>query len=186
MVLLSYKLSKHKGCLVAPLGVITESYAKKWRKKVIDNKNLYRIILLQKSWFKNVTNEFCLVFWDRNTHKTLQIEQEVSLEKYEIPIDIIQKYGYRFPLIPRVILLDILQLFQKCRKLEDLCFIRRGLTLTKEYQNAFEDSRSDIQRTDLIKPLIHHNKSDPSSKQGVFNYQVFHSSQTFVYDYSQL
>lgn len=181
-LILSYKLSLHKGCLVAPLGVITESYAKKWRKKVIDNRNLYRIILLQKSWFKNVTNEFCLVFWDRNTHKTLQIEQEVSLEKYEIPIDIIQKYGYRFPLIPRVILLDILLLFQKCRKLEDLCFIRRGLTLTKEYQNAFEDSRNDIQRADLIKPLIHHNKSDPSSKQGVFNYQIFHSSQTFVYD----
>lgn len=181
-LILNYKLSKHKGCLVAPLGVITESYAKKWRKKVIDNRKLYRIILLQKSWFKNVTNEFCLVFWDKNALKTLQIEREVSLEKYEIPIEIIQKYDYRFPLIPRNILLDILQVFQKCRKLEDLCFIRRGLTLTKEYQNAYEESGREIQRADLIKPLIHHNKSDPSSKQGIFNYQIFHSSQTFAYD----
>ena len=181
-LILSFKLSKHKGCLVVPLGVITESYAKKWRRSVIDNRNLYRILLLQKSWFKNVTNEFCLVFWDRNNHKTLQIDQEASLEKHEIPIESIQKYGYRFPLIPKNILFDILQLFQKCRKLEDFCFIRRGLTLTKDYQNAYEESRSDIQRSDLIKPLIKHNKSDPSSKQGIFNYQIFHSNQTFVYD----
>ncbi len=181
-LILSLKLSKHKGCLVAPLGVMTESYAKKWRKKVIDNGNLFRIILLQKSWFKNVTNEFCLVFWDRNMHKTLLIEQEEGLEKYEIPIKSIQKYDYRFPLIPKNILFDILQLFLRCRKLEDLCFIRRGLTLTKNYQNTYEESRSYIQRADLIKPIIQHNKSDPSSKQGIVNYQIFHSSQTFVYD----
>ncbi|MHA2256301.1 MAG: Eco57I restriction-modification methylase domain-containing protein, partial [Candidatus Heimdallarchaeaceae archaeon] len=76
-MILAHELSKIGGGVVIPRGILSETYAQIWREEIIQDGSLSRITLLQKQWFDNVLNEFCIVYWgNKDRNKVVDIKDE--------------------------------------------------------------------------------------------------------------
>jgi len=180
--LFSYFLTKRRGGLVLPLGILTETYSHKFREKLTKEQSLYKIILLNSNKFHNVTNEYAVILWDKEGKKRdFDVIIERTGHSFSISSQSLFSPKYLIPLIPKKILEIIKKKSQRFPKLADLCFIRRGLTLTKKYQKFYRDLKS-IKDTSSVKKLIRHNKCSSSRKEGICNFQIYYNNDTFFYD----
>ncbi|MHA1408059.1 MAG: Eco57I restriction-modification methylase domain-containing protein [Candidatus Heimdallarchaeaceae archaeon] len=179
---LAFYLSKKSGFLILPKGILTESYAHKIRKKLADNASFNYIELLNRIHFKTINNEFCLLSWvkEQPKHVFSVIDKENNFELI-IPVKGIRKPSYKIPLIPARILEAILKITEDSATLQDLCTIRRGLTLTKKYQSFVQNTRNINNKEKITKQLIRHNFWAKNRKTGIFNFQIFYSGEKFLY-----
>ena len=180
---LSHELSKESGGVVIPQGILSETYAQIWREKIIENKSLSKIALLSKEWFDDILNEFCIVYWKKKYSSDLitvtneEIKQEIEIEHKRIKPPL-----YRIPLIPNYILEQIEHIYDLSVELHEVCEIRRGLTLSKNYQDKYFQTMDRKSNQYPIKRLIRHNRNNNEQKEGVFNFQVHFAGEEFVYD----
>lgn len=182
-IILGYKFSKFRGALVIPKGVISETYASKWRKKIFNDKTLSEIILSTSVGFKDVINEYGLVFWDKEQKReSFQIHDEKSKIQTEVDFKSIKPPLFKIPLIPKPIYKHLEKVFEKSQPLKNFCEIRRGLTLSKKYQEYYLNKNLENFDKSKVKKLIRHNSFNNTRKEGIGNFQVFYGGEIFVYD----
>jgi len=182
-VILAHVISKEKGSLVVPQGILTETYAKEWRKEVFTKRAVSEIILCKKDWFEGVKNEFSIIFWDKKSKfSEIKLRNEITASEFTIPYDSIDRDLNLLRLLP----LDIFSFLKKIEAespiLSDFTSIRRGLTLSKEYQNYYKNKEMETESSNQIKNLLRSNSFLKNKENGVFNFQLYHSGETFVYD----
>ncbi len=189
--ILGFEMTKKKGGLILPLGMLTETYAHKWREKLFKTASVKKIILnSENNWFEDISNEYSLVLWEKEkstnsfTLSSLSDRRELEINSnsplFNKPIKI--------PLIPKKYFNELTPYLLKTKRLSDYCLIRRGLTLSRKYQNQY--NLMDLDEINMpIKPLIKSNRSVSVSSnerrrnvEGIFNYQLFYNGRMFVYD----
>ncbi|NPD90117.1 MAG: N-6 DNA methylase [Asgard group archaeon] len=182
-MILSHELSKLGGGVVIPRGILSEKYAQIWRKKIIQDSSLSKITLLQKQWFDNVLNEFCIVYWDKkDRNNVIEIIDEENQQEIKIGHESIKSPLFRIPLIPQEVYEKIEHIFDISLELHEICDIRRGLTLSRIYQEEYFQKKGKTAERHPIKQLIRHNKNNSDHKEGVFNFQIHYLGEEFVYD----
>ncbi|MFW9853179.1 MAG: Eco57I restriction-modification methylase domain-containing protein, partial [Candidatus Thorarchaeota archaeon] len=182
-IILGYNLTKNKGALVVPRGIVTETYASKWREKIVKDKSLSNLILSASTGFKDVINEYSLIFWDKEQKKDFfQIYDEKNNRMMEVDFKSIKSPLFRIPLIPMSIYQSLDKIFENSQPLKNFCEIRRGLTLTKKYQIFYRNKDLKSFDRSKVKKLIRHNNSSSTRKEGVADFQVFYVGEQFVYD----
>ena len=182
-VILAHIISKEKGSLVVPQGILTETYAKEWRKEVFTKRDISEIILCKKKWFEEVINEFSIIFWDKKSKfSEIKLRNERTASEFTIPYDSIDRDLNLLRLLPPDILSFLKKIEAKSPILSDFVSIRRGLTLSKEYQNCYKNREMETETSNQIKKLLRSNSFLKNKENGVFNFQLAHSGETFVYD----
>ncbi|MCG3222353.1 MAG: N-6 DNA methylase [Candidatus Heimdallarchaeota archaeon] len=186
-MILAHELSKLGGGVVIPRGILSETYAQIWRERIIQDGSLFKITLLQKQWFDNVLNEFCIVYWDKKDRGNfVEIIDEENQQEMKINHESIKSPLFRIPLIPHDIYEEIEHIYDLSVELHEVCDIRRGLTLSRKYQEQYFQIKKKTADGNPIKKLIRHNKNTSKYKEGVFNFQIHYSGEEFVYDKSLL
>ncbi len=182
-IILGYRFTKNKGALVIPKGIVSETYASKWREKIVKDKTLSKLILSTSTGFKDVINEFGLIFWDKEQKKDFfQIHDEKTEKKMEVDFKSIKPPLFRVPFIPRNIYQNLDKIFENSQPLKNFCEIRRGLTLSKKYQEFYKDKNLETFDRKRVKKLIRHNNFTVIRREGVVDFQVFYGGERFVYD----
>ena len=182
-IILGYKFTKNKGALVIPKGIISETYASKWREKIIKEKKLSKLILSTSTEFKDVINEYGLIFWDKRQKRDfVQIQDENTNTRIEVDFKSIRPPLFRIPFIPRSIYKNLSKIFENSLPLKNFCEIRRGLTLSKKYQEFYFNKNLKAFERNKVKKLIRHNNFNDTRREGVVNFQVFYGGEQFVYD----
>lgn len=182
-VILAHIISKEKGSLIVPQGILTETYAKEWRKEVFTKRAISEIILCKKDWFEEVINEFSIIFWDkRSKFSEINLRNERTSSKFTIPYDSIDQDLNLLRLLPSDILSFLKKIEAESPILSDFISIRRGLTLSKEYQNYYKNNEMVTKPSNQVKKLLRSNSFSKNKENGVFNFQLSHSGETFVYD----
>jgi hypothetical protein len=182
-IILGYKFTKNKGALVIPKGIVSETYASKWREKIVKDKTLSKLILSTSTGFKDVMNEYGLIFWDKEQKKEFfQVHEEKSDRKMEVDFNSLKSPLFKIPLIPRDIYQSLEEIFEKSQPLKNFCEIRRGLTLSKKYQEFYFNKNLKTFSGNKVKKLIRHNYFTDNRKEGVRDFQVFYDGEQFVYD----
>ncbi len=182
-VILAHIISKEKGSLVVPQGILTETYAKEWRKEVFTKRVVSEIILCKKDWFEEVINEFSIIFWDKKSKSSeIKLRNEITASEFTIPYDSIDRDLNLLRLLPPDILSFLKKIEAESPILSDFISIRRGLTLSKEYQNYYKNKEMETKTSNQIKDLLRSNSFLKNKENGVFNFQLYHSGETFVYD----
>ncbi|MCE7749769.1 MAG: N-6 DNA methylase [Candidatus Heimdallarchaeota archaeon] len=182
-VILAHIVSKEKGSLVVPQGILTETYAKEWRKEIFTKRAISEIILCKKDWFEEVVNEFSIIFWDkRSKFSEIKLKNEITASEFTIPYDSINQDLNLLRLLPPDILSFLNKIEAESPILSDFISIRRGLTLSKEYQNYYKSKEIKTEASDQVKKILRSNSFLKNKENGVFNFQLSHSGETFVYD----
>ena len=182
-LVLAYHLAGKKIGIVIPQGILSESYAINWRKKIVQDKSLNQLILCGNNWFDKVSNEFCILLLDKNKEtKIFEIIDQKNQITTNVLSESIHAPQYLIPLITAEIYREIKHIFRESNSLDDYCTIRRGLTLSKKYQNFYSTCSESEKRKYEMKKLIRHNKSREKTSTGVFNFQIYYNGEEFVYD----
>ena len=182
-MILAHELSKIGGGVVIPRGILSETYAQIWREEIIQDGSLSKISLLQKQWFDNVLNEFCIVYWGNNDgNKVVEIIDEENQQVMKIKHESIKSPLFKIPLIQHDVYEQIEHIYDSSLELQEVCDIRRGLTLSRKYQEEYFQRKDKTAGKNPIKKLIRHNRSTSGHKEGVFNFQIHYSGEEFVYD----
>lgn len=181
-LILALRLTKKKGALVLPQGIVSESYGKKVREKLIEEKLLTKIELCESKLFERVVNDYCVIYWNKeNNDDTFQIQDNKNQKTIQVSFASIVHSHYKIPLLPTKYSALIKKISSKSVLLRDIIFVRRGLTLTKKYQQSYsevDNKNSNIEQKRLIK----HNAFKSQKKEGVMNFLVFYDGDKFVYD----
>ncbi|MBY9002241.1 MAG: N-6 DNA methylase, partial [Candidatus Heimdallarchaeota archaeon] len=181
-LILAFKFSKKKGALVLPQGIVSETYGHKIRKRLIIDRDLTKIVICKSKLFKNVTNDYCIVQWDKeNSSNYFEIQDDRREKNTQVLFESIFNSQFKIPLISRDYASIIEKIYSKSFLLKEVAFIRRGLTLAKKYQEAYKEVETSNYETEK-KKLIRHNSLKTHNLQGVFNFQVFYCGEKFVYD----
>ncbi|MCG3259260.1 MAG: N-6 DNA methylase [Candidatus Heimdallarchaeota archaeon] len=182
-VILAHIISKEKGSLVVPQGILTETYAKEWRKEVFTKRAISEITLCKKDWFEEVINEFSIIFWDkRSKFSEINLRNERTASEFTIPYDSIDLDLNLLRLLPPNILFYLKKIEAESPILSDFISIRRGLTLSKDYQNKYKNKEIKTETSNHVKKLLRSNSFLKNKENGVFNFQLSHSGEIFVYD----
>ncbi len=183
--ILSLDLAKEKGALIVPLGLLTETYGMNWRRVIVKEYGLKKIVIGSKQWFFDVSNEYCIIMWNK---KELNSDIECTLEEeksFFVSKNSIRQPLYKFPLFSKELQEFLLLLTpENSMTLDAICSIRRGFTLTKAYKEVY-DKGMNTQRLESKKQkeLLNKNIFDPSGTiKGIFNFQIFNSNEYFIYD----
>ncbi len=181
-LILALRLTKKKGALVLPQGIVSESYGKKVREKLIDDRMLTKIELCESKLFERVVNDYCVIYWNKDSdNETFQIQDNQNQKTIQVAFTCIVGSHYKIPLLPSQYSTLIKKVYSKSVLLKDIIFVRRGLTLSKKYQQFY--SEVDIENSNIEqKKLLKHNTFNPLKKEGVMNFQVFYDGDKFVYD----
>ncbi|MHA1202506.1 MAG: N-6 DNA methylase [Candidatus Heimdallarchaeaceae archaeon] len=181
-LILALQLTKKKGALVLPQGIVSESYGKKVREKLIEDRMLTKIELCESKLFERVVNDYCVIYWNKESNnETFQIQDNQNQKTIEVAFTSIVSSHYMIPLLPSQYSTLIKKVYSKSVLLKDIIFVRRGLTLSKKYQQFYSEvniEKSNIEQNKLLK----HNTFKPLKKEGVSNFQVFYDGDKFVYD----
>ncbi len=181
-VIMANIISKGKGCLVVPQGLITETYANRWRENVYGRRVISDIILCRKDWFKEVVNEFCVIFWDQqNKFSDIKLWNESEDSGLRINYDSINQELNLLRILPKDILEFLKKIKQTSPSFSNFVSIRRGLTLTRKYQLYYENVKN-MKKYTTLKKLIRSNSFSTNKRNGVFNFQLYYSGENFVYD----
>ncbi len=182
LILANY-LSVNKTGLVIPQGIISETYAANWRKSIFKEKTLYELVLCDSEWFEHVQNEFCLIFLNKK-EKTDRILIKIQSNNQQFMVDYssLKPPLYKISLVPTELYAELDTIFRNSNEISNYCEIRRGLTLTKKYQEHYSDEESKSKNIPEIKKLIRHNRINETNREGVTNYQVFYNGEKLVYD----
>ena len=181
-LILGYIISKDKGALIIPQGIIAETYAKKMRERLIKTRNLKKIVLCRNILFEDVANEYCILFWEKeNKESYFKIQNNRNVETILVSFDSIKSKQFRIPTIPKELSNLVYRIYENSDLLEEVVFIRRGLTLTKQYQVNYE-KKVNINVNEKLKPLIRHNRFSANKQEGVFNFNVYYGGEKFIYD----
>jgi len=184
-IILGYRFTKNRGALVVPKGIVSETYASKWREKIFEERTISKIMLSSPSRFRNVVNEYGLIFWDKTKKSEyIQISDEKSGKKIDVDFKSIKHPLFRIPLIPRSISQNLNEVFEESQSqpLKNLCEIRRGLTLSRKYQKLYFGKSLNVFKKEKVKKIIRHNSFSSDKREGVGNFQVFYGGEQFVYD----
>ncbi|MHA1400456.1 MAG: Eco57I restriction-modification methylase domain-containing protein [Candidatus Heimdallarchaeaceae archaeon] len=170
--------------LVLPSGLLTDTYGHLWRKKLAERKIITSIQLLQRKWFSDINNEYCLLFLDSNVNKNSFVFYDSNNDsRLEVLFSSLNPPLYQLPLMQTYIQETIEKIRESFPKLSEFCIIRRGLTLTSTYQKKYMSTGKINKKTDVrLKRLIKNNINLTDQKEGVFNFQVWYNHRTFVYD----
>jgi hypothetical protein len=181
-LILALRLTKEKGALVLPQGIVSESYGKKIREKLIEEEILTKIELCESKLFEKVVNDYCVIYWNKeNKNDTFQIQDNKNQTTIQVAFASIVNSHYKIPLLPTQYSTLITKITSKSVLLKDIIFVRRGLTLAKKYQQFY--SEVDIENSNIEqKRLIKHNTFKSQKKEGVVNFLVFYDGDKFVYD----
>ncbi|MCK4973096.1 MAG: N-6 DNA methylase, partial [Candidatus Heimdallarchaeota archaeon] len=181
-LILALRLTKKKGALVLPQGIVSESYGKKVREKLIEDRMLTKIELCESKLFEKVVNDYCVIYWNKESNnETFQIQDNQNQKTIQVAFACIVNSHYKIPLLPSQYSTLIKKVYSKSVLLIDIIFVRRGLTLAKKYQKFY--SEVDIENSNIDqKKLIKHNTFKSLKKEGVMNFQVFYDGDKFVYD----
>ncbi|MHA1419550.1 MAG: Eco57I restriction-modification methylase domain-containing protein [Candidatus Heimdallarchaeaceae archaeon] len=181
-LVLALQLTNKKGALVLPQGIVSESYGKRVREKLIEKRTLTKIELCENKLFEKVANEYCVISWNKaNRNDTFQIQDSKNKKTIQVAFTSVVDSHYKIPQLPSQYSAFIKKIFSKSVLLEDIIFIRRGLTLSKKYQQFYSEENiatSNIEQKKLLK----HNSFKPLKKEGVMNFQVHYNNGRFVYD----
>lgn len=181
-IILAYIISKAKGSLVVPQGILTESYANDWRKKVFNKRSISEIILCKRDWFEDVINEFCIILWDKKSKfSEIQLRNETDNTESSLHYSSIDQELNHLRILPKDILSFLDKIKQTSPNLDEFTSIRRGLTLTKQYQRFYENSNKARKSTEL-KKIIRSNTFKLDKRNGIFNFQLHFAGESFVYD----
>jgi len=182
-LILALRLTKKKGALVLPQGIVSESYGKKVREKLIEEKTITKIVLCESKLFEKVVNDYCVIYWNKDSkNDTFQIQDNKTQKTIQVAFTSIVNSHYKIPLLSYQYSALIKKVYSKSVLLKDIIFVRRGLTLAKKYQQFY--SEVDIEKSNIEqKKLIKHNSFNKShKKEGVMNFQAFYAGDKFVYD----
>jgi hypothetical protein len=181
-IVLAFLISKTKGSLIVPQGILTESYANEWRKDVFKRRFISEIVLCKKDWFERVINEFCVILWDKkNKASEIKVINEINNTESFLEYSSIDEQLNHLRILPKNILKFLKKIVQESPSLSNFASIRRGLTLTRKYQNYYMKNDGVKESTDL-KKIVRNNIFTKSKKNGIFNFQLYHSGENFVYD----
>ncbi|MHA1685407.1 MAG: Eco57I restriction-modification methylase domain-containing protein [Candidatus Heimdallarchaeaceae archaeon] len=180
-VVLAYTFTKHKGSLVIPKGLLCEHYGLLFRKKIVEERSLESIELLTKKHFPHVSNEYGILSWDKKQPLEKFDVVYSQTEAFSFTHSEVKKPTYLVPLIPEWLLGILKRTFLDLKsKLADICIIRRGLTLTKRYQQQYQKFESS--ENFELKKIIRHNTFSFLKQEGIHNFQVFYGGEQFYYD----
>ncbi|MHA1551718.1 MAG: Eco57I restriction-modification methylase domain-containing protein [Candidatus Heimdallarchaeaceae archaeon] len=181
-LILALQLTKKKGALVLPQGIISESYGKKVREKLIEDRILTKIELCESKLFERVVNDYCVIYWNKESKsETFQIQDSQNLKTIQVAFNCVVNSHYKIPLLPSQYSSLIKKVYSTSVLLKDIIFVRRGLTLSKKYQQFYSEVSIENSNIDQ-KKLIKHNTFKSLKKEGVLNFQVFYDGEKFVYD----
>ncbi|MCG3223658.1 MAG: N-6 DNA methylase, partial [Candidatus Heimdallarchaeota archaeon] len=181
-LILALRLTRKKGALVLPQGIISESYGKLVREKLLKEKTLTKIELCESKLFEKVVNDYCIIYWDKDSNNdTFQIQDNKNLKTIQVAFTSLVNSHYKIPRLPSQYSALVKKVHSNSVLLKEIVFVRRGLTLTKKYQqfySKFDFENSSIEQNKLIK----HNTFKSLKKDGIMNFQVFYDGDKFVYD----
>ncbi|UJG43785.1 MAG: Eco57I restriction-modification methylase domain-containing protein [Candidatus Heimdallarchaeum endolithica] len=181
-LIIAENLSKDKVGLVLPFGILTDSYGKKWRKHLRDCRYNVEIYADLDHSFDNVSNEFfMLIMHFKNKCDYIKFCKEK--EKHELRIN----HNFIFP--PLFLLsnfcpenqCEIRSLLEIFPKLREYAFIRRGLTITKKYNETYNKENKYSNEIKSVE-IVRHNIFSKNYKEGVINFEVFPGKEKIVYD----
>lgn len=180
-LILSIHLTKEKGSMIVPKGILSERYSIPLRRTMIKRKLLESIELLENKHFRKVNNEYCIVSWNKKPNAKKLIFKYSENQNYALQYSEIREPVYLLPIMPKHVRNELNQhFFTQPKKMADVCKIRRGLTLTRKYQREYVDAETKEDRQ--MKKIIKHNHYSIMKKEGVYNYQLFYAGDTFYYD----
>ncbi len=181
-LILALQLTKKKGALVLPQGIVAESYGKKVREKLIEERLLTKIELCESKLFEKVVNDYCIIYWDKESkNDTFQIQDNKIQKTIHVAFASIMNSHYKIPLLPKYHSSFIEKIASRSILLKEIIFVRRGLTLAKKYQQFYSEADPENNKIEH-KKLIKHNAFKSQKKEGVMNFQVFYDGDKFVYD----
>lgn len=180
--ILAFNLTKKIGGLVLPQSILTESYSQKFREYIFQTKTIFGIKLYGAKGFHKVINEFCTIVWNKEEKsEVIDLAYFKSNNKLKIHYKAIEAPFYRLPLFPTFRIFEIIDIKRNFKKIGDYINIRRGLTLTRKYQKKYNETEVD-ESDKFCKKIIRNSVFTEKIKKGVFNFQVFYSSDRFIYD----
>ncbi len=181
-LILALRLTKKKGALVLPQGIVSESYGKLIREKLLKEKTLTKIELCESKLFEKVVNDYCVIYWNKDSNNdTFKIQDNKNQKTIQVAFTSLVNSHYKIPRLPSQYSTLVKKVYSNSVLLKEIIFVRRGLTLSKKYQQFY--SKIDFENSNIEQnKLIKHNAFKSLKKEGIMNFQVFYDGDKFVYD----
>ncbi|UJG40986.1 MAG: Eco57I restriction-modification methylase domain-containing protein [Candidatus Heimdallarchaeum aukensis] len=181
-LIIAESLSKEKVGLILPSGIITDTYGKKWRKHLKDNRYDVEIYTDLDYSFKDVSNEFFLLSMDlKNESNYIKFHKRKDNHEHKIDYSFIFPPLFLFSNFSSESQKEISTILNNYPKLKEHSFIRRGLTITKRYKEKYIKKKKYSNEIKSVE-IVRHNIFSNNYKEGVINFEVFPGKEKIIYD----